>query len=199
MNQTRILVIEDDPHIRELLRVCLEQEGYLVEMATDGLTGLERARKGCFNLVILDLMLPGVDGFTICRELAEKEGGRTPVLILTAKGEEMDRVLGLKLGADDYVVKPFSPRELAARVEAILRRVEPPAAADMDIAVADLKISPSPARLPSTTGKFCLPPRSLSCCSCWPPIPGEFSPGKICSTGSGATILRGAAELWTST
>lgn len=123
MTQASILVIEDDRHILELLRLCLGQEGYRVATEESGLKGLERARREEFDLIILDLMLPEKDGFSICRELSPGGGNKTPILILTAKGEEADRVLGLKLGADDYVVKPFSPRELAARVEAILRRV----------------------------------------------------------------------------
>ncbi len=119
---TEILVIEDDRHILALLRTCLTREGYNVTVEENGLNGLSRALKGTFDLIILDLMLPGKDGFEICREL-NAAGTGTPILILTARSDEIDRVLGLKLGADDYVVKPFSLRELTARVEAILRRV----------------------------------------------------------------------------
>jgi DNA-binding response OmpR family regulator len=122
MSRASILVIEDDRHILELLRVCLDREGYRVALEESGLKGLERARREKFDLIILDLMLPEIDGLAICRELSPGSANSTPILILTARGEEADRVLGLKLGADDYVVKPFSPRELTARVEAILRR-----------------------------------------------------------------------------
>lgn len=122
MIRKAVLVIEDDRHILELLRVCLEQEGYRVVTEENGARGMEKARRERFDLIILDLMLPGKDGFSICRELSAGGGHKTPILILTAKGDEADRVLGLRLGADDYVVKPFSTRELAARVEAILRR-----------------------------------------------------------------------------
>lgn len=117
-----ILVIEDDPHILALLKTCLIREGYNVTIEENGINGLSRALQGTFDLIILDLMLPGKDGFEICREI-NAAGTCTPILILTARGDEIDRVLGLKLGADDYVVKPFSLRELTARVEAILRRV----------------------------------------------------------------------------
>lgn len=122
MQKPVILVIEDDRHIQELLKLCLQQEGYRVFTEENGARGLEKAKQGDWDLIILDLMLPDRDGFSICKELAEGNFS-TPILILTAKGDEVDRVLGLKLGADDYVVKPFSTRELAARVEAILRRV----------------------------------------------------------------------------
>jgi len=122
MGMPEILVIEDDPHILALLRACLTREGYNVITEENGVKGLSRALEGNFDLIILDLMLPDKDGFEICRELLAAENN-TPILILTARGDEMDRVLGLKLGADDYVVKPFSPRELAARVGAILRRI----------------------------------------------------------------------------
>ncbi|NLA26103.1 MAG: response regulator transcription factor [Firmicutes bacterium] len=116
-----ILVIEDDQHILTLLRACLGREGYDVSLEENGRSGFFRAINKKFDLIILDLMLPEKDGFEICREL-RAAGNDTPIIILTARGDEIDRVLGLKLGADDYVVKPFSLRELTARVEAILRR-----------------------------------------------------------------------------
>lgn len=140
MKQPAILVIEDDRHILELLKVCLGQEGYRVVTEENGLQGLEKAKQESWDLIILDLMLPGLDGLSICRELSAK-AYPTPILILTAKGDEVDRVLGLKLGADDYVVKPFSPRELAARVEAILRRVGKPAPLQEELQFAELKIN----------------------------------------------------------
>ncbi len=102
----------------------LELEGYEVASASDGLQGLARAREGGFDLIILDVMLPGLDGFEVCRRL-RAEGMTTPIIMLTAKSQELDKVLGLELGADDYVTKPFSPRELLARVKAGLRRGKP--------------------------------------------------------------------------
>ena len=141
MYRPSILVIEDDSHIQELLRLCLEQEGYRVVTEHNGVQGLERALQGGFALIILDLMLPGLDGFSICRELIARDES-TPILILTAKGDEVDRVLGLKMGADDYVVKPFSPRELAARVEAILRRTGKKPSRISELSFTGLKISP---------------------------------------------------------
>ena len=118
---TRILVVEDNPDLAFGLRNNLEIEGYDVAVAADGNVGLERARTERPDLVVLDLMLPGLDGFRVLRSLRE-EGNAVPVLVLTARGEESDKVRGLKLGADDYVTKPFGVLELLARVEAVLRR-----------------------------------------------------------------------------
>ena len=117
----RVLVIEDNRDLAYGLRNNLEIEGYEVDVAEDGPNGLLRARSGAPDLIILDLMLPGMDGFRVLRSLRE-EGRRTPVLILTARGEEADKVRGLRLGADDYVTKPFGVLELLARVEALMRR-----------------------------------------------------------------------------
>ena len=121
----KILVVEDEPGILMALEDDLTLEGYRVETASDGLSGLRMALERTPDLVILDVMLPGLDGFEVCRRL-RAEGAGVPILMLTAKGQEVDRVLGLELGADDYVTKPFSPRELLARVKALLRRVRPP-------------------------------------------------------------------------
>ncbi len=123
MSAQDILVVEDEGDIRELLRFNLEREGFSVLEADDGRKGLELARRHLPCLIILDVMLPGMDGFEICRQLGgQAETAGIPVLMLTARGEEMDRVVGLSLGADDYVVKPFSVRELMLRIKAILRR-----------------------------------------------------------------------------
>src|SRR5271157_3435389 len=122
----RVLVIEDDKDIVELVRYNLEKDGYQVASSADGSTGLSQIRKSPPDLLILDLMLPKLSGLDICKEVRRDVSlNRLPILILTAKGEEADRVVGLELGADDYVTKPFSPRELVARVKALLRRTEP--------------------------------------------------------------------------
>ncbi|MBI4299664.1 MAG: response regulator transcription factor [Chloroflexi bacterium] len=115
-----ILLVEDDENLAEALRYNLEREGHRVETAVDGERGLETARHSHADLVILDVMLPKLDGFEVCRILRRESD--VPILMLTAKGEEIDRVVGLELGADDYVIKPFSMRELMARVRAMLRR-----------------------------------------------------------------------------
>lgn len=120
----RILLIEDDRAILDGLRTALSAAGYEVECARDGSTGLARARAAAPALLILDVMLPGMSGFEVAKRLRD-EGYATPILLLTARGEEDDRVLGLELGADDYVTKPFSLRELLARVRSMLRRTRP--------------------------------------------------------------------------
>ena len=122
--QPVILVVEDDDDIRELVAFSLEEEGYHVEQAADGLRGQEMAETLKPDLIILDLMLPGRDGLSVCRELNKHaaESMPCPILMLTARGEEMDRIIGFEYGADDYVVKPFNIRELMLRVRAILRR-----------------------------------------------------------------------------
>ncbi|BAD42289.1 response regulator [Symbiobacterium thermophilum] len=116
----RILVVDDERPIAEILKFSFEREGFEVEMAFDGEEAVAKARASDFDLVILDIMLPKLDGFTVCREI--RRFSTVPILMLTAKEDEVDKVLGLELGADDYVTKPFSPRELIARVRAILRR-----------------------------------------------------------------------------
>lgn len=116
-----ILVVEDEKALRETLVYNLVREGYEVETSVDGIEALEKARRENFSLILLDIMLPGMDGFEVCRKLrAEKN---TPILMLTARDDEIDRVVGLEVGADDYMGKPFSMRELLARVKAMLRRV----------------------------------------------------------------------------
>jgi DNA-binding response OmpR family regulator len=119
----RVLIIEDEPAMRAGLRDNLEVEGYDVEVAGDGRTGLEKMTEQEHDLVILDVMLPRLSGFDVLKQ-ARAKGVKSPVIMLTAKGEEIDKVLGLELGADDYITKPFSLRELLARVKAVLRRAE---------------------------------------------------------------------------
>jgi two-component system OmpR family response regulator len=119
---SHILIIDDDPQIRDVLRIALRQAGHDVTEAGDGAEGLAKARNGRAELIVLDIGLPETDGLELCRRLrAERD---TPILFLTARDEEIDRILGFELGGDDYVTKPFSPRELVARVRAILKRTE---------------------------------------------------------------------------
>jgi two-component system response regulator CpxR len=117
-----ILVIDDDVELAVLLKEFLAREGFQVEFAHDGKSGLADAQSGRYDLVVLDVMLPGLDGFEILRRL--RQTSLVPVLMLTARGEDVDRIVGLELGADDYLPKPFNPRELSARIRAILRRME---------------------------------------------------------------------------
>jgi len=119
----KILIIEDEESILMALDDNLRLEGYDTESATDGDKGYSMAKEGNFDLIILDIMLPKMDGFEVCKQV-RKEGINIPILMLTAKSQEIDKVLGLELGADDYVTKPFSPRELLARIKALLRRTK---------------------------------------------------------------------------
>ncbi|HYE73694.1 MAG TPA: response regulator transcription factor [Blastocatellia bacterium] len=127
----KILLVEDEPGLSLTLYDLLRSEGYQVESAEDGLTGLMLAGNGDFDVVILDVMLPGKNGFDVCRDLRQ-QGIATPILMLTARGQIVDKVLGLKLGADDYLTKPFDSMELLARVEALLRRAPATASQKQD-------------------------------------------------------------------
>jgi phosphate regulon transcriptional regulator PhoB len=121
--QKNILVVEDEADLVELISYNLKKEGFSVESALDGETALSKIKKGRYDLVVLDLMLPGIQGMELCRILRnDPKTENLPIIMLTAKGEEVDKILGLEMGADDYITKPFSPRELVARVKAVLRR-----------------------------------------------------------------------------
>jgi DNA-binding response OmpR family regulator len=120
---SKILIVEDEPNMRLGLKDNLEFEGYEVDFNEDGEAGLKSILEGSYDLVLLDVMLPKMSGFDVCRSV-RKKGNNVPIILLTAKGEEIDKVLGLELGADDYVTKPFSIRELLARIKAVLRRGE---------------------------------------------------------------------------
>ncbi|WP_329561311.1 response regulator transcription factor [Kitasatospora sp. NBC_01266] len=137
----RILVVDDDPTVAEVVAGYLLRAGYLVDRAADGRAALERAARGRPDLVVLDLMLPELDGLEVCRRL-RAGGGGPAVVMLTAKGEEAERILGLELGADDYVTKPFSPRELVLRIQAVLRRhtAPVPGAGSGLVLVGDLRL-----------------------------------------------------------
>ena len=136
---TSVLVVDDDYNICDLLRMYLEKEGYGVTTANDGTKALEEFRKSAPDLVLLDLMLPGIDGIEVCREI--RRISRTPVIMLTAKGETFDKVLGLEIGADDYIVKPFLPRELLARIKAVLRRTNPSENVSEELVYPGLRIN----------------------------------------------------------
>lgn len=125
MINNRILVIEDESNIQELIKYNLEKNGYKVVLADNGITGLNEALENIPDLILLDLMLPGLDGLEVCKRLRmDKRTKRVPIFMLTAKSEELDKILGLELGADDYITKPFSIKELIARIRAAMRRME---------------------------------------------------------------------------
>jgi DNA-binding response OmpR family regulator len=141
MNEPTILVVDDEPSIREVVSIYLGRAGYRVLVAGDGQTALELLEREPPDLVVLDLMLPEVDGLEITRHLRAE--GEIPIIMLTARREETDRILGLEMGADDYVVKPFSARELVSRVKAVLRRTKGAATRDeQPLVFADLRIDP---------------------------------------------------------
>lgn len=135
-----ILVVDDEERIRRLLRMYLEKEGYVIEEAEDGETALRKALQSDFDLIVLDLMLPGIDGIEVCTRLRQSKA--TPVIMLTAKGEEINRVQGFEVGADDYVVKPFSPREVIFRIKAILRRSSATAFLSKDLTTSNNIVFP---------------------------------------------------------
>jgi len=142
-----VLVVDDEPTIAEVVSRYLERAGYETHIAADGNEAIDAAAAHRPDLVVLDLMLPGIDGLEVMRRLREHDRGRTPVILLTAKGEESDRVIGLRLGADDYVVKPFSPAELVARVDAVLRRVDTAPEHEAAIEFDDMTIDPAGRRV----------------------------------------------------
>ena len=146
---SRVLLIDDDVRLHELLTSYLASNGFHVTGASDGLRGLTALAAGTFDVVLLDLMMPGIDGIEVCRRIRAKS--TIPIVMLTAKGDETDRVVGLELGADDYVAKPFSPRELLARMRAVLRRSRPEAATER-LTAGDIVID-VPARSVTVAGE----------------------------------------------
>jgi DNA-binding response OmpR family regulator len=136
-----ILIVEDDADIVRIVRTYLERSGFGVEVALDGVTGLSKARAAPPALIVLDWMLPGLDGLEFMRRLRRERN--IPIIMLTARSDESDRILGLEFGADDYVVKPFSPRELVARVKVVLRRLEPRDETPAPLTCGDLTIDPT--------------------------------------------------------
>ena len=120
MQDIRILVADDEEKMRRVIRIYLQKEGYMVEEARDGKEALEKIKTSPFSLILLDVMMPAIDGWTVCREV--RKNASLPVIMLTARGEEYDKLFGFELGVDDYITKPFSPREMVARIKAVLRR-----------------------------------------------------------------------------
>jgi two-component system, OmpR family, phosphate regulon response regulator PhoB len=141
MKMKTILVIEDERDLLELIAYNLEKEGYRVVTALDGISGLDAARSARPDLIVLDLMLPGMMGIDVCKTIKKSEKtSKIPIVMLTAKGEEIDRVVGFEVGADDYVVKPFSSRELVLRIKAVLRRAEPDKSCEKIITIGTVSI-----------------------------------------------------------
>lgn len=140
-DQKHILVVDDEGDLIELVSYNLRKEGFAVDSASDGEAALSKIREGKYNIVILDLMLPGIQGIELCRIIRnDPKTVNLPIIMLTAKGEEVDKIIGLEMGADDYMSKPFSPRELVARVKAVLRRSMEKPAAEKILKVGELEI-----------------------------------------------------------
>ncbi|PZG40966.1 DNA-binding response regulator [Spongiactinospora gelatinilytica] len=156
----RVMLIEDDPSVREGLRLSLSRHGHQVDAAGTGEEGLRRLQAAPTDIVVLDLMLPGLDGFEVCRRI--RAGGPTPIVMLTARGDDLDVVSGLEAGADDYVVKPVRPRVLEARIRAVLRRGGPPAPAGAGPEVhGDLAIDRGSLTVAKAGVRLTLPPLEL--------------------------------------
>lgn len=165
MPRDKVLIIEDDDNLQEALRYRLEQDGYVVHSAMNGEKGLDLAREEEPDLIILDIMLPVLDGLEVCRILRQETA--TPIIMLTAKGEEVDRVVGLELGADDYVVKPFNTRELLARIKAVRRRARKggggiPDAAATVLSAGDLQLNLSSHSAKLADSALALKPKEFS-------------------------------------
>ncbi|RFU69055.1 response regulator transcription factor [Bacillus sp. V59.32b] len=139
-NAQRILVVDDEERIRRLIRMYLEREDYVIDEAENGNIALMKALESDYDLILLDIMMPGKDGIEVCREIREKKS--TPIIMLTAKGEEVNRVQGFEVGTDDYIVKPFSPREVVLRVKALLRRSATNSYIQADSSTADVIVFP---------------------------------------------------------
>lgn len=138
--KTKILIVDDEANMRRGLRDNLEFDGYEISEAEDGMVALEMVAKEEFNLIVLDVMMPRLDGFEVCKTL-RKNGNEVPIILLTAKGEEIDKVLGLEIGADDYMQKPFSVRELTARIKAILRRTNTEKVSEGEVTIGKLTLN----------------------------------------------------------
>ncbi len=159
MNKTKLLVIDDDINICELIRLYMEKEGYEIHTAYNGQKAVEMFRECTPNLVVLDIMLPVMDGWQVCREI--RKVSNIPIIMLTAKGETFDKVLGLELGADDYIVKPFDPKELVARVKAVLRRYEHKESDAQEIVYPNLVINKTNYTVKLNGNELEMPPKEL--------------------------------------
>lgn len=157
--EKKILVVEDDMHIGELIRLYLKKEGYKVIHAYDGIKAMEAFKEEPPDLVILDIMLPKMDGWDVCREI--KKVSDVPIIMLTAKGDTFDKVLGLKMGADDYMVKPFEPRELVARIDAVLRRYQKQPLFDRQVILPHLMVDMDKYRVKIKDEFMELPPKEM--------------------------------------
>lgn len=159
MQNQRVLVVDDDKNICELIRLYLEKEGFSVVLAYDGQSAIDLFKENTPSVVLLDVMLPKMDGFQVCREI--RRISNIPIIMLTAKGETFDKVLGLELGADDYMVKPFENKELVARIKAVLRRYDPKDNKDKEVIYPNIVINLSNYELKINGNTIDIPPKEL--------------------------------------
>ncbi|MCL6476881.1 MAG: response regulator transcription factor [Peptococcaceae bacterium] len=174
MSRTKILVVDDEVKIRELVKAYLQKEGFTVEESGNGREAVGKVRAAGYDAIVLDLMMPDMDGLELCREIRKESD--VPIIMLTAKGEEIDRILGLELGADDYMVKPFSPRELVARIKAVLRRVKKGGASGKTqalIEAGDLRINESTREVTLNGEAVALTPKEYDLILCLARYPGR--------------------------
>jgi len=163
----RILVVEDEPDIRRLLKAYLENEGFTVDETNNGSRALAMVKEKNYDLVILDIMIPELDGWAVCQKIRKESN--IPIIMVTAKGAEPDRIMGLELGADDYLVKPFSPKELIARIKALFRRIKaaaPPPARIDKISVGNLNINPESHQVTVNGSQVSLTPKEFYILQC---------------------------------
>ena len=197
MMAKKVLIVEDDSNIAELLNLYLEKEGFEPLVAKDGGKGVEQFRAFQPDLVLLDIMLPVMDGWSVLKKI--RESSKVPVIMLTAKGETSDKVSGLEMGADDYIVKPFEMKEVLARIHAVLRRTaggEEEGGAKK-LAFDKLVINLDSYELLVDGSRWTPRPRSWSCCSTWPPPPTGYSPATNCWMRCGALTTSETPALWT--
>lgn len=199
VNRQKILIVDDDSNIAELISLYLTKECFETMIANDGESALLLADSFAPNLILLDLMLPGIDGYQVCREIRAKSA--IPIIMLSAKGEIFDKVLGLELGADDYMEKPFDSKELVARVKAVLRRYKPAAttAAAPDVKCVeypDLTINQTNYSVIYMGKTVEMPPRNWNCYTSWLLPPITYLQGNSFSTRSGDMNISEIPEPW---
>ena len=189
-----ILVVEDDGNISDLIRMYLVKEGFDVRIASDGGKALEEFAKSEPDLILLDIMLPVMDGWAVCAKI--RETSKVPIIMLTAKSEVFDRIQGLEMGADDYIVKPFEMKELLARINAVLRRTEIPNDTSKKLTFDKLVINLDSYELIVDGKRWTRLPRSWSCCTTWRPPPTASIPVTSCWTRCGASTTSATAVQW---
>ena len=190
----KILVVEDDRNISDLIRMYLEKEGFEVRAAFDGAAAVETFRTMDPDMVLLDIMLPVMDGWTVCSKI--RESSRTPIIMITAKSEVFDRIQGLEMGADDYIVKPFEMKELIARINAVLRRTEIPEDTDKRLVFDKLVVDLDSYELTVDGKKIDTPPKELELLYHLASTPTGSIPAISCWTRCGASTTSATAAQW---